>query len=266
MQAANAGYLHAVQRCMGIAHGQRGKPRRRKVEVRPIWPFTTCDLRLTLRNCIQELLREARTTEAAPLQPGNPRTRPPVYPPRLQAYLTSSHSYAKGKAPTPSQLQSPQRMPLRADPNSEEARLLGRLSPRREANIKWRYLAELRSRLVAPLDPRDIQTLGEQAQTFKLPDDMKRAEIKSLPEDLQDRFRELSRKGRKQSAWARPKRITSRFMRRRYEDLLNNAVHLDAAVTPDDKVKWSVKQSVSRRALARRFVATKEDHEWTPPT
>lgn len=214
---------------------------------------------------LQELLRETRNSTVTPLEPGNLRTRPPLYTPRLQAYLTSPWSHNKGKAPTKQQLQTPSRMPERADPNSEEARLLGRLHPRREANIKWRYLSELRGRLLAPQDPQVVKKLALNAHSFRLSDE-EALKLAAVPEEQKIRFKEHERRSRKHSsAWSRPKRITSRFMRRRYDELLDKAIMMDAVVTKDDQVKWSVKQAERRREIARRFVATDEDHHWSPP-
>lgn len=157
-------------------------------------------------------------------------------------------------------------MPERANPDSEEARLLGRLHPKREANIKWRYLSELRGRLLAPQDPRDADELAKQAQTFKLSKETSGAGI-ALPVEQETRFKEHERRFRKHgSSWGRPKRITSRFMRRRYEELLDKGITMDAVITKEDQVKWNVRQAPERREIARRFVATEEDHAWSPPT
>jgi hypothetical protein len=42
-------------------------------------------------------------------------------------------------------------MPLRADPSSEEARLLGPFSKRREVNLRWRYFTEECRKVLPPL-------------------------------------------------------------------------------------------------------------------
>jgi hypothetical protein len=214
---------------------------------------------------MQEVLQEARDPNAAELQPGNPRTRLPVYTPRLEAYLTSPLSYAQSKAPSPSRLDSPIKLPERSNPNSEEARLLGRLSPRREANIRWRALTAYRGRLTAPSDPRQLEKLATLSRTFKLSQTRKTSTPVPLTEELKDRFKEDTRRYRKQNIWVRPKKITSRFMRRRYEQIVDKATYLDATVVAGAKVRWDVKQSEKRRGVARRYAATKEDLAWTPP-
>lgn len=196
----------------------------------------------------------------APLQSGNPRTRPPVYTARVKAYLTSELTHAKGKAPTKQQLEKPPKLPERADPASEEARLLGRLHPRREANIKWRYLSDMRSRLLPPQDPREVAKLEEKARSFKLPGSFHNPI--PLASELQERFKENERRWRSARAWQRPRRITSRFMRRRYYDLLAKAIILDAEAKPNQDVKWEVKQPEGRREVARRMTAAKADYEW----
>lgn len=210
-------------------------------------------------------MREARDPDALPLQPGNPRTRPPVFPPRLQAYLTSSHSFLKGKAPTKARLEKPTNLPERADPNSEEARLLGRLSPRREANIKWRALTDMRGRLVPPSDRRELEELAELSKSFALPQRNK-VQQQALSPATHDRFAELRRRERKRNtSWAKPNRLTSRFMRRRYEQILDRAILLDATTGQNDQVRWKVKQADGRKAVSRRFVATKDDQAWALP-
>jgi len=48
-------------------------------------------------------------------------------------------------------LNNPPTLPVRADPLSEEARLLGRLSKRREVNIRWRYFTTEWKKVLPPL-------------------------------------------------------------------------------------------------------------------
>jgi hypothetical protein len=214
---------------------------------------------------IQTLLQEARSIEAVPLVPGKPRTRPPLYTPRLQGYLTSQYSYSSGKAPTAQQLKLPPSLPARADPQSEEARLLGPLPLNREANIRWRHFANLRDRLVAPISQPEADELSKLAAQYQKPQQKKEEGSRTIPDEIKKRLQGYERIHEHQKAWSRPKNITSRFMRRRYEALMDEAVQLDAKITQDDKVKWSAKQPDGHRSKARQFVASSEDLQWSPP-
>lgn len=194
-----------------------------------------------------------------PLKPGCPRTRPPIYTPRLQAYLTSSDSYSKGKAPTTNQLSRPPKLPARADPASEEARLLGRLHPRREANIKWRFLSDLRSRLYAPSSTEQAHLLN----TLSTTSSSKEARKHKKPNtDVLMKLQENEHRYRKTSVWDRPKRITSRFMRRRYAALLDKSVILENRETSANDAKWVARRPEIALGLSRKAAATEEDRFW----
>jgi hypothetical protein len=78
------------------------------------------------------------------------KSRQPSYSPQLKALLTSGLSRTT-KALQPQALTFPPKLPLRADPCSEEASLLGPLSKRREANIRWRYFVREWKKVLPPL-------------------------------------------------------------------------------------------------------------------
>lgn len=87
-----------------------------------------------------------------PIIPGLEKSRPPVYKPELVALLTSSEARSKGRSQKRDQVQTPTALPKRADPSSEEARLLGPFSKRREVNIRWRWFRTETGKLHPPLD------------------------------------------------------------------------------------------------------------------
>lgn len=86
-----------------------------------------------------------------------------MYSPELTALLTSTHSRTT-KPLRIGNLQSPPIIPERADPSSEEARLLGPFSKRREVNLRWRYFKREWHKVLPPLqlsfktipDPLDV--------------------------------------------------------------------------------------------------------------
>ena len=53
---------------------------------------------------------------------------------------------------TPKQLQHPPILPKRADPTSDDAKILGPFSKRREVNLKWRFFDQEMSRVQPPIE------------------------------------------------------------------------------------------------------------------
>jgi hypothetical protein len=78
----------------------------------------------------------------------------------LAALVTSSIAHT-ARAPTPSQLLNPPTLPARADPSSEDARLLGQLIPQRIRAIKRRYWNSQTGKLRAPIALRLHTDTGE---------------------------------------------------------------------------------------------------------
>jgi hypothetical protein len=98
----------------------------------------------------QPLLTDPNAPLPPPIIKGKPDSRPPVYSPELSALLTSAHSRTT-KPLRRSALTTPTRLPARADPLSEEARLLGPLSKRREVNFRWRFFTGEWKKVVPPV-------------------------------------------------------------------------------------------------------------------
>ena len=74
-----------------------------------------------------------------------------MYSPELTALLTSKHSRKTKKVLDSAHLKSPPTLPERTDPSSEDARLLGQFSKRREVNIRWRFFKTEWSKIFPPL-------------------------------------------------------------------------------------------------------------------
>ena len=85
-----------------------------------------------------------------PLIPGVEKSRPPVYGPELTALHISPVS-RRTKPLDIKSLAHPPTLSPRADPSSEEARLLGPLSKRLEVNTRWRFFANEAKKLYPPL-------------------------------------------------------------------------------------------------------------------
>ncbi|CAL1695111.1 unnamed protein product [Somion occarium] len=118
-----------------------------------------------------ELLDPLMVDPTAPLPeriiPAVEKSRPPSYTPELAALLTSSISRT-AKALTPKSLQVPPSLPERADPNSEQAKLLGPFSKRREVNIHKRFFKEETAKILPPLQISalsDLTASGEESAT-----------------------------------------------------------------------------------------------------
>ncbi|GAA6041867.1 hypothetical protein JCM8097_004516 [Rhodosporidiobolus ruineniae] len=103
LQAANDGFYHALTRAYETAYGLRGKGKHAALA-----PF---------------------------LAPGLAQH---TFPAPLSALVTSPLSHLS-RPPTPSQLAWPPTLPQRADPTSDEARLLGHLTISRERAIRRRW-------------------------------------------------------------------------------------------------------------------------------
>ncbi|KAH8119931.1 hypothetical protein DFH11DRAFT_18696 [Phellopilus nigrolimitatus] len=130
LRSVNAGDRRACQRALNLAYGRTGKLKRELME-----PFLTLPT----------------TVEQPPIIPGVEKSRPPVFSRELTALLTSPHARMT-KIIRPSHLNTPPTLPPRADPMSEEARLLGPFSKRREVNIRWRYFTTESRKVFPPFE------------------------------------------------------------------------------------------------------------------
>ncbi|KAL8277965.1 hypothetical protein RQP46_009597 [Phenoliferia psychrophenolica] len=119
LQAANDGYLHSLTRVLDTTYARRGPGKHALLR-----PFI--------------------------LSPTSLPHSSHAFSPSLSALLTSSISHTT-RPPRPSHLISPPSLPPRADPSSEEARLLGPLTPQRVRAIRLRYWNSQTAKLRAPL-------------------------------------------------------------------------------------------------------------------
>jgi hypothetical protein len=101
---------------------------------------------------MQTHLVDPKTPKPEPIIPGIHRSRPPTYPPTLKAILGAAVAKSNDKTHRPAQLEHPPTLPARADPKSEDAKLLGPFSLRRQVNIRWRFFSQQRDLTWWPLE------------------------------------------------------------------------------------------------------------------
>lgn len=131
LKLANDGHRHAFDRVLDLAYGRKGPLR---------WSI------------MAPLLSDPTVPVPARIISPVERSRPPVYSPELAALLLSPYSRSSGRALKPSHLHKPPTLPSRADPTSEDARIFGPLSKRREVNIRWRYFSYQWKRINPPIE------------------------------------------------------------------------------------------------------------------
>jgi len=145
LKLANDGHKNALDRVLDLAYGRKGPLR---------WSI------------MAPLLSDPTTPVPARIISPVERSRPPVYSPELSALLLSPYSCSSGKALKPSHLHQPPTLPPRADPTSEDARLFGPLSKRRQVNIRWRYFSHQWKRIYPPIEisvkPQEAQKIPPQ--------------------------------------------------------------------------------------------------------
>ncbi|KIK70792.1 hypothetical protein GYMLUDRAFT_32852 [Collybiopsis luxurians FD-317 M1] len=101
---------------------------------------------------MEPFIAQPESAPQHPIIPGVPESRPPAYSAELVALLTHTVSRAVGKPIDLRHIQFPPTLSPRANPNSEEARLLGPLSKRLEYNTRWRYYTREWKKVYPPLE------------------------------------------------------------------------------------------------------------------
>lgn len=144
--------------------------------------------------------------------------------------LTSAASRAVGKAVSERTLDFPPKLPARADPKSEEARIFGPLSKRRETNTRWRYFVEQWQNVRPPLEVT-VENIPAGTSGAAL-DDVRRIGIRGLPmqglhvfedvETLATPLQKGPRRPPRNSNSASTEPHIPRWIRRRYQELLNH--------------------------------------------
>jgi hypothetical protein len=103
---------------------------------------------------LQNIASDPKTPERDAIIPQSPiKSRPPKLPPALVSIFGFTHARRTKPLP-PESLSSPPMLPPRADPASEEARLLGPFSLRRKKNVHRRFFREELGRTMPPLELR----------------------------------------------------------------------------------------------------------------
>lgn len=157
--------------------------------------------------------------------------------------LTSIHSRTT-KALDKDNLITPPILPLRVDPSSEEARLLGPFSKRREVNIRWRYFKRESRKILPPLqlsvkeisdsfevtktssDVHDIASVGIRGIGLQASRLVEEAQILAGPAwkslSIPRRAREKAESQTPQLPNDNPfnSSLPTRWLRKRYQDLL----------------------------------------------
>ena len=176
-----------------------------------------------------------------------------MYSPELTALLLSPYTRPSGKPLKPSHLSGPPTLPPRANPSSEDARLFGPFSKRREVNIRWRYFSDHWKRLYPPLEV----TVKEQGarETSSQEDVILGARIRGVGMQTAGLLAELmSLTGSGSERPPTPRRIDpaylphsvsraadwqvlpNRFLRRRYRELLGRIPILTYSYVPGQPV------------------------------
>lgn len=207
--------------------------------------------------------------------PSVERSRPPVYSPELTALLLSPYSRLSGKIPKPPHLLSPPTLPPRADPSSEDARLFGPFSKRREVNIRWRYFSYQWKRLYPPLEV-SVKQRGAQ-ETSSREDALLSAGIRGVGMQTAGLLEELKllagpvsvrppapRRAdpvyhlRASSCGPDGRALPNRFLRRRYRELLGRIPVLTYSYVPSESAigsnnypKGKYEVSLDHAALSR---------------
>ncbi|KAG6860245.1 hypothetical protein C0995_013738 [Termitomyces sp. Mi166 len=238
LEAANSGSTKAFEHILDLAYGRKGKLK---------W----------------ELMKPILSDPDAQIPPriilNSEKSRPPVYSPELKALLLSSDS-RKTKALTAKSLDFPPALPPRVDPSSEDARLLGPFSKRREVNIRWRYFTKEWKKVFPPLQVAVKDSTSECDRTST--EDLSRAGVRAL--GMQGRGiyenvqavagpltvpRPLTRKERLSRGTevdiSVQSRHPSRWLRRRYQELLGRLPILAYTPTRDKNKQSSGRYSVS---------------------
>ncbi|KAJ7102111.1 hypothetical protein B0H15DRAFT_312096 [Mycena belliarum] len=212
LEAGNNRNTKAFNHVLAVAYGRKGKLKR-------------------------ELMQPILTDPTAPIPskiiPAVESSRPPVYSKELKALLFSGVARTT-KPLTARQLELPPTLPARADPGSPEARLLGPFSKRRETNARWRYFVaewqKVRPPLHTVIETRPVNAGGNTLE------DVYRTGIRSLPMEGLYVFEDVENLAGPSSI--RPSETynaPTRWLRRRYRELLTRIPILNYTVSPANK-------------------------------
>lgn len=207
--------------------------------------------------------------------PAVERSRPPSYSPELTTLLTSVHARTLTKPLKPSALHTPPTLPSRADPSSEEARLLGPFSRRREVNIRWRYHTGEVKRTYYPLEltrpaeePNTSRLRETGAEELKLLEEVERlarSPHDGVPMPRRERRTMPNHKRESQPFQAKfDSPLPTRFLRRRYRELLSRIpiLTLDSSSSTGCRTSLSPLALSNDTRISRMGRAAAEDVDW----
>jgi hypothetical protein len=177
----------------------------------------------------------------APIMQYFEQSRPPVYSPELKTLLMHPSS-KRNKALRSEDFSSPRTLPSRANPKSEEARIFGRFSKRREVNIRRRFYKDELKKVFPPVELDIIENIDDKQEGRILlrPLGMSGQGVLREAEGLVgDIFRRppLTRRERRISGESGPSHFTghpSRWIRRRHRTLLARLPHLTYDAKKED--------------------------------
>ena len=254
---------------------------------------------------LQPLLTDPNAPPQPRIIPAVEKSRPPVYSPELRALLYSS--LARPTKPlSPSRLKTPHTLPERADPNSEQAHLLGPFSKRREVNIRWRYFTKEWKKTLPPLQVHVREWAADEEVVLKTDDEsVARAGIRPIGLQNSGVFEEAEKIAASVKPMPVPRReriasqleqqtppsttepyllslptglrLTKRFVRRRYQQLLGRIPILTYSVEAPKEGKptkpGSYSVSLSPHAAAKSMrtspvglpIANAADLKWIAP-
>ncbi|TFK56604.1 hypothetical protein OE88DRAFT_1649984 [Heliocybe sulcata] len=229
LKAASSGDRTAFLHVLDLAYGRKGKLK---------WEL------------LHPLLENSGGPVPDPIIAGVDKSRPPSYSPQIAALLTSQYARAV-KALAPKNLVTPPVLPAQADPSSEEARLLGPFSKRREVNIRHRYFKEQTDRIYPPLQVV-VHERGKDTGSSSH-DTLKQAGIRGTAMQDAGIFEEvldLAGSGHEPPpAGAFNSSLPTRFIRRRYRELLGKLPILTYNHAPASRGSGRYEVSLAPRAL-----------------
>ena len=168
-------------------------------------------------------------------------------------------------------------MPSRADPTSEDARLYGPFSKRRQVNIRWRYFSHHWKRLYPPIEISHQETHTPSQEGFA-PDAEKRGvglqgaglleELKMLAGDVSQRPitpRRINPVYRPESPPNTTNRgaLPNRYLRRRYRELLGRIPILTRSNVPGGQKTATEANAIGKYkvSLAANALSPRVQHE-----
>jgi len=255
LQRANNGEKSALTHVIELAYGRKGKLHHELKKHYLTNPFNSPPPRII---------------------PAVERSRPPSYSPELKVLLTSIHS--RSKPLSSSALYTPPTLPQKADLSSEEARIFGPLSRRREVNIRWRYHTAQLARTYFPLELSKGESNGSEFQTELRPTGAEELELLRevetlarsphngvpLPRRQQINYAKKETKDQTNIGQVFYSSRPARFIRRRYAQLLSRIPIL----RPKINTKTECITSFSPLAIGAPVQgmkvpeASKEDIDW----